>query len=620
MKFLITLFSLLSASVITYSQTIDFNKKYQSCTQDPHCAPFFYKPVYCDSPYTGSIVFTNLFGAPNYINWKKSTTNFGGRTTARALHFRSSYSFPTINYADGLALQKTFTKNKVYNISIVASSLRGESYPGYVSGLRVSLDKVDGANINGGADSCGIGQYNQLPDSYYFSDITPPLIDTNVTFNEALFTTSYQTAAPDNYNYLGLRAIPHSGVPQADLMIHKIVAQELNFKFKQSVTTLYCDVPVTDSFILLNPDKIFGVSEYHWDLGPQPNGWYQGGTQAPQFITTVDSFLVLQWNGNRAPSKVKVVPYIGSTALAYSYQDAITYSNDLPPSAVIVGDTNIITTSPANMTYTLSNVPSNANIVWDLTPSNLGTFASSGLTANFLPNTEEAGDAILKATVTNSCGISKIYQLSLHLRNSCDIYPLNYPANLIGTPTSSPGMTVLSWDAVPYVGSYTVDYMASDGSNHEIFDVTSTTTNYYGPANVSGSFRVRSNCKSGKKSSNWSPWKTFSTTPCILPSATNLVAVNACGSSGYLCGYIQYSWTPVSGATAYEVESIVFNPSQGIINPSVIFQCSSSSIYNMGYTPPLNGTGWRVKFRVRSRCSDNTWTNFSDWSANYALN
>lgn len=591
----------------TFSQTIDFN----SCSVNTTCNPFYTNAFLCGS----SNQFWNLFGSPNYITFKKRV-NFANVDT-RAILFQSQYFNPINNLSEGIAIESPIKKNKAYIIKMVASGQRGENNVFNIPRLRWSFDKT-ATNI---FNNCSLGDYNFPANSYLINDFAPPLLDTFSNFQESNYTDSRNLLADDDYPFLGIRALPTSGIGQAGFLLHKVIIKELKFQLQQSVQQLYCNTPATLNLTLTNPDGILGVNSYVWNLGSISNGWFYQGSPANQFITTSANTMQLQFQGGTIGpnTNISVIPYTGTTAFNYLYNVSLTYSSGNPPGLDLVGPAIIRSMVPTNNAYSFTNLPNGATVSWNSpVPDNLGTFTTSGTNADFLPHLNASGPMKISGTVTNACGIISNDSINVSVKSGCD--ELTAPTNLYAGGCAN-GSISLGWDQ-----RGVNNYLINIESPNQPYSTTVTGNNYdfyYGNNAVSGQFRVKAiGCTyPNPYESDWSEWKSFTTVPffptptCGNTVATNLVASNSCGGSTYLCGYAKYTWNPVPDAVNYQIESVTLNYITLQTMPTQFFSANSSPGY-FSYGHSLSGTGWAIRFRVKANCS----TTFSPWSATFALN
>jgi hypothetical protein len=135
-------------------------------------------------------------------------------------------------------------------------------------------------------------------------------------------------------------------------------------------------------------------------------------------------------------------------------------------------------------------------------------------------------------------------------------------------------------------------------------------------------FRIKVNneCENGV----FSDWQTVlpqgSLSHCELVNyPSNLIVSSACSYPGGVCGTANFQWDPVSGATLYEVQYMMLNYAVGSpqpINGSFQTTLAYYTSYNMYVN--YNLQPWRINFRVRTKCQDGSWSDYSPWSANFA--
>jgi hypothetical protein len=138
---------------------------------------------------------------------------------------------------------------------------------------------------------------------------------------------------------------------------------------------------------------------------------------------------------------------------------------------------------------------------------------------------------------------------------------------------------------------------------------------YYVSPPKSFKFRLKQFSGNCNKFSDW-----VTVNPQLCPSnnfPTNLILYSQCGSSQKpsFCGaYVR--WDLVPNSAGYKFEYIIYNPVTGQ-NYSYFQDCTSNSFtISSNY---LTGT-WYVKYRVKTKCSNNTWSDYSPWSANFIWN
>jgi hypothetical protein len=186
----------------------------------------------------------------------------------------------------------------------------------------------------------------------------------------------------------------------------------------------------------------------------------------------------------------------------------------------------------------------------------------------------------------------------------------------------------ITFTTVPNVTQYTMEYYdLSVGTNYsggiqvinyiDIYNVILTAI----PLNHTFKFRIKANnnCDNGV----FSEWKTIvpsDSSHCNLNNyPLNLILTSGCSYPGSICGTGNFQWSSVVGAVLYEVQYTILNYTSSTPQPiNGTFQTTNSicSWYNMYADSSL--APWRINFRVRSKCADSSWSDFSSWSANFA--
>lgn len=168
---------------------------------------------------------------------------------------------------------------------------------------------------------------------------------------------------------------------------------------------------------------------------------------------------------------------------------------------------------------------------------------------------------------------------------------------------------LLTWDAVAGATAYRVRVELESGTIP--FEIrTTTTTNQYLATGLDSSgiykFKVRTLC--GQDQSDWSEDVFFTISgnpggggpgPVLCAAPTGLAATNITDSSAVL------SWDPVPGVTQYRVE---------------IEDADNTTPFNLELTVTGNSytvmglaAGGNYKFKVKSRCSSNNFSDYSEW-------
>lgn len=275
--------------------------------------------------------------------------------------------------------------------------------------------------------------------------------------------------------------------------------------------------------------------------------------------------------------------------------------------------------------------------------------ASAGLTYNVKIN--DAGTIYTTTGITNTyldfCPIAVGNNISFTVQSVC--------SNGISGGTSSPYEFIAPFNPLPAptnlsatqgTGSFDYGYhihynppiinggIFTGGCYLEWFDITTNTSGgttnvgystandwqnffYYPPAGHSFKFRlaVGTPCGPGE----WSVWSAPQPSNCSLVVDASTFTAFATNPGSYHNGYETCVFGAVANAISYEIESQAFNISTGqyqyVMN--TISNTNNVNVYT-GSSLPSNA-GWAFHFRVRAKCANNLWGNYSSWSNNYAL-
>ena len=255
------------------------------------------------------------------------------------------------------------------------------------------------------------------------------------------------------------------------------------------------------------------------------------------------------------------------------------------------------------------------------------------------------GSSSSPSFITAGCCSTVIPSLQSGTRYNFDIYPvcsngiegnlssgsattacqsfLPPPTNLTATPYSN-GYIINCTPA----GYYQMDYvdLVTNQTGTAWMTTGSTTNNgsnffYYVSPPKSFKFRL----KKFEGCNQSTDWITITPPQCPVnnyPSSLTFSTQSVCGGTpGHCCGYGQFSWSAVSGAIKYEIEYMGVNLTNAAVLPvSSTFQSTSTNTtWATLYACNTNQAGtWILKYRVRSQCSNGTWSDFSPWSANFA--
>lgn len=316
----------------------------------------------------------------------------------------------------------------------------------------------------------------------------------------------------------------------------------------------------------------------------------------PRILGTMNNFSELQ--KNTVKNTIEFDTSSGLESVRINYSPYIRKSNNLSNRYVCVNDY-------AGFDL-VGNAISQYPVTWTTsTPSNLTIFSvynNNRVTVKGLSN----GTGTLTATFNNT-------SISVSIK-------IGSPTNIIATPYSYG--YIISCSQPDY---YQLEYVDLDlnQSGTTFLPINSLTqysgSNFFYYVNPAHNFKFR--LKNYYNCTTPSDW--VNVTPVLCPANNyplNLVfgTQNTCGMPGHFCGYGQFIWTPISGATKYQVEYQGINLTN--INQQVLtgtFQTTESNTTQPTQYGSTSGT-WIIKFRVKSQCINGTWSDFSPWSANFA--
>lgn len=280
----------------------------------------------------------------------------------------------------------SFKKGYAYKIDIKAWDPNGSAPK---SQLRLNLNN----GSNGGSSSCtGPATINPATSG--------DLIQAKEIYTGGGFINYEYTYPPLSSGelYLVLAAVPETGAIYHHIEIQSILITEIGpfFALTPIPFAVSCGSTTPQTFSVTNqytnPD---GVT-YQWNMGAN-NGWQYNNSQAPAtFTTTTNSIdLTPAFCGTTMPGNFSVTVLINN--IPYNtYTCPVTVNT---PQLLVSGNPQICSGSP--QTYSISNLPCNASVVWDESPSNLVTPSVTG--NNITLSYAADGQTVLTATVTGGC-------------------------------------------------------------------------------------------------------------------------------------------------------------------------------------------------------------------------
>lgn len=186
--------------------------------------------------------------------------------------------------------------------------------------------------------------------------------------------------------------------------------------------------------------------------------------------------------------------------------------------------------------------------------------------------------------------------------------------------------------ATPYSNGYIINCSPAGYYQMDYVDLvtnqTGTTWMYTGSATSNGSnffyyvsppksfkFRLKS-FEGCQQSTDW-----ITITPPQCPAnnyPSNLIMYSQCGSGNTspfsVCGAVVH-WNNVTSSAGYQFEYLIYNLTGQ--SKSVTSSCSGNSFTFSDSVSSLGAGPWYVKFKVKSKCVNNSWSDYSPWSATY---
>jgi|GEM_PF-6138565 len=103
-----------------------------------------------------------------------------------------------------------------------------------------------------------------------------------------------------------------------------------------------------------------------------------------------------------------------------------------------------------------------------------------------------------------------------------------------------------------------------------------------------------------------------------LPS--NLVASAVCGTI-LNCGYERFNWTALANNFEHEVVYEIYRVSPAAVLPqqSFIVKSQPPTVQPIPNYSSLTGGGWMIRFKVKGKCVNEVWGQFTNWSPGYPL-
>lgn len=279
---------------------------------------------------------------------------------------------------------------------------------------------------------------------------------------------------------------------------------------------------------------------------------------------------------------------------------------------------------PSIKNITVSDIKtSSAKISWDPVPGAIqyriinmsGNSAPIYVTDNFIILNNLTPNTYHNIRVTAMCSTSN---LSINQNISFTTLECPTPPNNI-TVTPYGNWYKLDFVDIPNTTTYKIEWVDLVTNQTGISDVLAQNHIFY-YANNPNEFKFRltsdSNC-------NWSDWQTVvpNNFDCNLGNLpTNLKVTNDCSCStpGRFGSFAVFSWTPINNVVSYQVEYQVVSLTNSSQVKTGVFETNNNLTWYQG-AQAYDFTGnVIIRFRVRYKCMQNVWSEFTPWSSNFA--
>jgi hypothetical protein len=346
--------SLLLVSTICHSQNVTID--YESWNPAGTTCSLFVNPTNVPASVggtLGTIEHQRKLGETRYINADLSiqmqTTFQPAGLVLKGARFRIAYSFKA-NYS--------------YIIYVTAAAL--ENTIGSSTGPYLRLD----ANNNAGGGSTGCNGPESLTASIGGNPAAIQLASNNYQEFQIIFPQL------GTQSTLEVTAFPAQNGGTKTVRIRKIKILETppppTFTLSPASINIPCGSSTSQTFTVTNVYNTSGVTNHLWNLGSNSNGWLHNGSAAPQYISTgTNNTLTLTPSCDEVKQNIAVTV----TATGNNYQTNTSSVTNSSPSLTISGNSVLCTGSAS---YSLSNVPCNATVLWTSSNTGIATIASSG--------------------------------------------------------------------------------------------------------------------------------------------------------------------------------------------------------------------------------------------------
>ncbi len=174
------------------------------------------------------------------------------------------------------------------------------------------------------------------------------------------------------------------------------------FTVLPAVVSIPCGSTDPVNFTVNNSINATGITDYTWDLGPVPNGWFYNGNPAQRYISTGlnNSIQLTPICGDSQKNVSANVTFNGTVC-----SSSKSIINSVQPSISITGASAFCGNSSA---YILNNVPCSPSITWTSSNPSIASITASGTQASLNKNSN--GDVTLTATINNiACLTNKTF-------------------------------------------------------------------------------------------------------------------------------------------------------------------------------------------------------------------
>lgn len=285
---------------------------------------------------------------------------------------------------------------------------------------------------------------------------------------------------------------------------------------------------------------------------------------------------------------------------------------------------------PAPTNLLITNIQqTSASLSWDHVPNNQGYRIYYDVNNSFVDvNTNSYTFTNLKPGTSYGCNVRAKHSTCVTYANYNGGFttlcsPLLAPTNISATPLGT-GYIINFTNVLGYTGYYVLDYVDLTNNSTGSLTIYQGANFYYVAPPQSFKFRIRP--QNGVCYAPPSDWLTVIPDLCpsnnfpsnLVYSPTNFSGCNS--GNGRCCGYGIFSWSQVSAVNMYLVEYICVNLTNPNVTPLIgTFQTANINSYQpTPYACNSNQAGtWVIKFRVKSRCSNGTWSDYSPWTSNF---